>query len=163
MNLKRYVRLVLITIFSISSLQFCATSGQLPTAKTFIEAIEQQKDATTYLRLIEGAGGLVNVLGEEKYALVVPVDAAFNTLGMEKLLQLLTPNSSAAGQTLRDHILVGAFSPKVAAVTPTASTRSGKTIKVEAGTPLKIGGAPVTKTVKTKDGYVYFVSILPTF
>lgn len=163
MNLRRYVLPLLIAIFSSVSLQFCATSGQLPTAKTFVEAIELQKDATTYLRLIEGAGGLINVLGQEKYALVVPVDAAFNTLGMEKLLQLLTPNSSAAGQVLRDHILVGAFSPKVAATTPSISTLSGKAIKIEAGAPLKIGGAPVTKTVKTKDGYVYFVSALPEF
>lgn len=157
----RVLKMFLLLAVSSLTLQRCASSAGLPTAKTFLEALQMETGATSYLRLVESAGGFANFLGKDKYTLVVPLDAAFSTLGMEKLMQLMSPSDTGPAQsTLQGHIAKGTLGPDQLSKQSAISLMNGKTATVVSIGDLKIGGATVVKTIKTKDGYVHFVNAL---
>lgn len=155
----RLPKLIALALAGALTLQHCGSSSQLPTAKNFLEALQTQTNATTYLRLVESAGGFANILGKEKYTLLVPMDAAFSTLGFEKLMELMSPSNTApAMETLKAHIATGSFSPEQLAKSGSLPLLNGKSAAVAAGSELQIGGAAVVQSVKTKEGYVHFLN-----
>jgi uncharacterized surface protein with fasciclin (FAS1) repeats len=140
------------------SLPHCSSGAKLPAANNFLEAVQLQTDATSFLRLIEGAGGLANVLGKEKYTLLVPQDAAFSQLGVDQLIALMAPDNSAkAASIVKSHVLLGTYSPEALAKLTTAPSLNGKAVAVSAANGLQVSGAKVVKSVKTKEGYVHFL------
>jgi uncharacterized surface protein with fasciclin (FAS1) repeats len=141
-------------------LQYCASSAGLPTAENFAQALRNEQTATTFERLVEGGGGFENLLGKEKYTLIVPLDATFAALGMDELMVLMDPANSAAGtEIVKGHIATGAFPPSKLPAAGSLTLLNGKTTPVSnAASGLQIGGATVVKTVKTKQGYLYFVN-----
>ncbi len=140
------------------SLPHCSSGAKLPAANNFLEAVQLQPDGTSFLRLIEGAGGLANVLGKEKYTLLVPQDAAFSKLGVDQLIALMAPDNSAqATSILKSHVLVGTYSPEALAKMQAVPCLNGKSTTVSAASGLQVGGAKVVKSVKTKEGYVHFM------
>lgn len=162
MLFKSYtLRIALLFAGALSGLT-CATGGKVPAAKTITGAIEQQDNATTFLRMLENAGGIEKLAGENKYAFVVPVDAAFNKIGFQKLLEIMSPTAMSEGTFLKGLVLTENPSPKDLAIGGTRATLDGKAIQVTAGSTPVFGGAPAIKTVKTPQGYVYFVRELPS-
>ena len=157
MKLRNFLPLCLIVAFVAILHLSCSTSAKLPTADSFLTAVTQQKDATSYLMMIQSAGGLASVLGKEKYTLLVPVDSAFSRLGFETLMDLMSPSNTAVSTNLlKEHIAKGTFSPEQLAKVAGISNLNGKTFNVSNG-GAQIAGAKVMKTVKTKEGYVYFL------
>lgn len=154
-------RIALLFIAAIS-LQRCATGGKTPAAKTITAAIEQQDNATTFLRMLESVGGVEKLAGEEKLAFVVPVDAAFNQVGFQKLMEWMSPAAMNEGTFVKGLILTGNPAPKDLATGGSLPTLNGKTMPVTTGTVPSFGGAQTLKIVKTPQGYIYFVSTLPS-
>ena len=159
MRVPRTICFLLCAVVSAFAFQSCSSSAGLPAADNFDQALRNENIATSFERLVEGGGGFATLLGEEKYTLLVPVDAAFATMGIEKLMSLMSPDNKAAGaEIVKAHVAIGAFPPEKLTTMSSLSLLNGKSVGVSSATELKIGGATVIKTWKTKQGYVYFIN-----
>jgi uncharacterized surface protein with fasciclin (FAS1) repeats len=160
MRFQKTMRILSRLAFSALLLQYCAGSAGLPTAENFAQALRNEQTATTFERLVEGGGGFENLLGKEKYTLIVPMDATFAALGIDELMVLMNPANAAAGtEIVKGHIATGAFSPDKLPSAGNLTLLNGKTVPVSnPASGLQIGGATVVKTIKTKQGYLYFVN-----
>jgi len=151
--------LLILALLSVVSLQSCSSSAGLSVADSFEQALRNENTATSFERLVDGGGGFSALLGNEKYTLLVPVDAAFAVLGIEELMTLMSPGNKAAGaEIVKAHIAVGAFAPDKITAEGNLSLLNGKSVGVTSASGIQIGGATVVKTWKTKQGYVYFIN-----
>ena len=159
MRVPRTVFLLVWTLVSALAFSSCSSSAGLSVADNFDQALRNENTATSFERLVDGGGGFAALLGEEKYTLLVPVDAAFSLLGMEELMTLMSPTNKSAGTDIvKAHIAIGAFPPEKLTTMSSLSLLNGKSVAVSASPALQIGGATVIKTWKTKQGYVYFIN-----
>jgi uncharacterized surface protein with fasciclin (FAS1) repeats len=140
----------------------CATTTQVPIAyPTQIEAIKADKELTTFLMLSDAAGGLSAFAGGKKHAtLIAPTDQAYNTRGVESMIDMLNPQKMDLSiNSIKEQIVEGSYSPEDLAKKTSLMNLNGKAIAVsKAYNVWSFNEAKVIRVIRTKEGYLYVVN-----
>lgn len=153
--LKASFLLVTLTLFFSS-----CSSSKLPTAENLLTAINTNPKLSQFASLLEMAGGLGSVLGDDgKFTLFAPTNEALAAMGDDAISTLTDPdNKTLLTNVLRGHAVPGALSPKKASKEEVLTNAMGKNLAI-AGTEetLMVGGAKVVESIKTKNGFVHVI------
>lgn len=136
------------------------SSSKLPTADNLLAAITTNPKLTQFASLLEMAGGLGSVLGDDgKFTLFAPSNDALAAMGDDAITTLTDPdNKTLLTNVLRGHAVAGALSPKKVSKEDILTNAMSRNLAVS-GTEenLMIGGAKVLQSIKTKNGFVHVI------
>lgn len=140
----------------------CSTTSQLPiTYPTQLAAIKSDKELTTFLMLSDAAGGLSAFAGGKKQAtLLVPTDQAYNSRGVESMIEMLNPQKMELSiSSIKEQVVEGSYSPEDLAKKTSLKNLNGKEIAVSnAYNVWSFNEAKVIRVIRTKEGYVYILN-----
>jgi len=136
------------------------SSTKLPTADNLLTAITTNPKLTQFASLLEMAGGLGSVLGDDgKFTLFAPSNEALSAMGDDAISTITDPdNKTLLTNVLRGHAVSGALSPKKVGKEELLTNAMGKNLGVS-GTEsnLMVGGANIVESIKTKNGFVHVI------
>jgi uncharacterized surface protein with fasciclin (FAS1) repeats len=146
-----------------------SASGVMSQASTLGSIAGTNPNLSTFMGLAQSAGLEKMLTGKSPLTLLAPSNDAFKALSPEMLANLAKPeNKDQLTGILKNHMISGGSSlDQLAAMTGTLAPKSltGSTLNVEQAKDgsLVVGGARITETVKTGNGYVHMVDrvILP--